>query len=292
MHISRTGVLIIFAWVRLTAQAPDRYSQLDPAPYDPAKDVDMTLFVSHWKASPPREEHGSLVVRDLLTRREGTLLRPARPGAVLTQFSELARASLYPNSSTRREALADEQKVFYVESGRGKVTAGGTTADLGPGVAVLIPARLEFSLANAGNETLNMYVIGERVPSDFKQRSDMLVRDESRIPIQTTKSHWVNINRFLFTQKDGFAVLSAMAAVYLDACTIAQPHATTPLGTDVLWIAMAGDIHTLLGKRLFKLEPGSAFKNPGDGKTYHANINTSENQIKLIWARAVSYKGD
>jgi hypothetical protein len=120
----------------------------------------------------------------------------------------------------------------------------------------------------------------------------MLVRDERQIPISTTKSHWANINRHLFHQKDGFAMLSAMAVVYLDACTMAQPHASRPLGTDVLWIAVQGDIHTLLGKRLFRLEPGSAFKNPSDGKVYHANINTSDEQIKLIWTRAVSYKGN
>jgi mannose-6-phosphate isomerase-like protein (cupin superfamily) len=291
MPIGRIVVFLVSACALLMAQAPAPYSQLDPAPYDPAKDVDMTLFLSHWKNSPPRQEHGSLVVRDLFTRHEGDLLRPARPGAVLTQFSEFARAFLYPNSSTRPEALAGEQKVFYVESGRGKATAGGKTAELHPGVAVFIPAGLEFTLTNIHDETLKMYVIGERVPAGFQPRTAMMVRDESQIPIQNTTGHWVNIARPLFNNKDGFAVLSAMAVVYLDACTMAQPHASRPLGTDVLWIAVAGDIHTLLGKRLFKLEPGSAFKNPGDGKAYHANINTSEEQIKLIWTRAVAYKG-
>jgi mannose-6-phosphate isomerase-like protein (cupin superfamily) len=285
-------IIGVFACAVLAAQAPAPYSQLDPAPYDPAKDVDMRLFLAHWKDSPPRKEHGSLVVRDLFTRQEGDLLRPARPGAVLTQFSEFARAFLYPNSATTPEALASEQKVFYVESGRGTVSAGGKTAELRAGVAVFIPARLEFSLANTGEEALRMYVVAEPVPAGFQPRADMIVRDERQIPIQTTTGHWVNIGRPLFNAKDGFAVLSAMSTVYLDARTMAQPHASRPLGTDVLWIAVAGEIHTLLGKRLFKLEPGSAFKNPGDGKAYHANINTSEEQIKLIWTRAVSYKGN
>lgn len=288
----RIALLFVFTCGLLPAQKPAPYSQLDPAAYDPEKDVDMTLFTSNWKNSTPRQEHGALVMRDLLTRREGSLLQPARPGAVLTQFSEFARAFLYPNTSTSPEAMPAEQKVFYVESGRGKVEAGGKTAELGPGVAFFIPARLEFSLHNTGKEALKMYVLAERIPPDFQPKTEMLVRDENRIPIQTTKSHWSNINKFLFNQKDGFAVLSGMSVVYLDPCTMAQPHTSTPLGTDVLWIAVSGNIHTLLGKRLFKLEPGTAFKNPGDGKTYHANINTSENQIKLIWARAVAYKGD
>jgi mannose-6-phosphate isomerase-like protein (cupin superfamily) len=288
----RALLILAFTSTLLSAQAPAPYSQLDPAPYDPAKDVDMTLFLSHWQNSPPREEHGSLVVRDIFTRQEGDLLRPVRPGAVLTQFSEFARAFLYPNSSTTPQALRDQQKIFYVEAGRGTVSAGGQTAELHAGVAVFIPARLEFSLANTGDETLEMYVVAEPTPAGFEPRPDMLVRDERQIPIDSTSSHWVNITRRLFSQKDGFAVLRGMAVVFLDPCTMAQPHASRPLGTDVLWIAVRGDIHTLLGKRLFQLKPGSAFKNPGDGMTYHANVNTSEEQIKLIWTRAVSYKGN
>jgi hypothetical protein len=185
MPIGRIVVFLVSACALLMAQAP--------APYDPAKDVDMTLFLSHWKNSPPRQEHGSLVVRDLFTGHEGDLLRPARPGTLLTQFSEFARAFLYTNSSTRPEGWV-----------RGAVRHGRR-----------LSGRLHHGPAS-------------RFQASGHRRS---------------------------------------------------------------LIAVAGDIHTLLGKRLFKLEPGSAFKNPGDGTAYHANINTSEEQIKLIWIRAVAYKG-
>lgn len=286
--MNRLLLIAISACTMLRAQAPAPYSQLDPKPYDPKMDVNMEMFISDWRESPPRTEHGSLVIRDLFSKREGDPLHPARRGAVLAQFSEFAHASLYARASTTPSTLRKEQKVFYVYSGRGTATAGGKTGELHSGVAVFIPANLEFTLGNTGDEALNMYVIAEAVPADFKPRADMLVRDENLTPFDAARSHWVNINRRLFSQKDGFAVLSAMSTVNLEPMTMAQPHASRPLGTDVLWISVRGDIVTLLGKRLFRMPPGTAFKNPGDGKAVHANINVSAEPFQLLWIRAVN----
>ena len=69
---------------------------------------------------------------------------------------------------------------------------------------------------------------------------------------------------------------------------MAQLHASRGLGTDVLWLGLEGDIWSLLGKKLYRLERGMAFKNPSDGKVYHGNINTTEHNIKLLWTRSIS----
>ena len=53
-------------------------------------------------------------------------------------------------------------------------------------------------------------------------------------------------------------------------------------GVEEIWIALKGDITLLLGKHLFKLPVGAAYKIPENGICAHANINASEKQIKLM----------
>lgn len=276
-------VLIAASTALLPAQKPEPYSQLDPKPYDPKTDVNMEMFVSNWRDSPPRTQFGSLAVRDIFTKCEGDPLRPVRKGAVLTQFSEYSQATLYPHASTETSVLAGEQRVFYVYSGRGTATSAGRTVELSDGVGLFIPAGVRFTLKNSGDEPLRMYVIGEAVPPGFTPRKDMLARDENTIPIGSMSGHWVNGTRRLFSKADGFSTLLNMGPVWLDPMTISQPHASLPPGTDVLWVALRGDIHTLLGKRLFGLPPGTAFKNPSDGKVVHASMNVSDEAVKLLW---------
>jgi len=69
---------------------------------------------------------------------------------------------------------------------------------------------------------------------------------------------------------------------------MAQPHAAYGAeNIDIIWYAVSDGIKTLLGKQLVDLRAGSGFANPGDGRFYHANVNTSETDpIHLIWLRA------
>ncbi|MFC1528963.1 hypothetical protein ACFL5B_03550 [Candidatus Latescibacterota bacterium] len=271
------------------AQEEWPYYQLDPKPYDPAVDVNTDMFMADWRDSQPRAEHGSLIVRDIFTRHKGEdPLKPNARGAVLNVFTEYAYATLVAMTSTTTSKLEREQKIFYFIGGKGIVSAGGETAEVYPYVAVFIPEGLEFTIRNSGEEPLVMIIIGEPTYKGFKPRKDMLVRDENALPIAGTTGHWVNINKSLFTGKDGFATLSGISPVWLDPHTMAQPHASRGLGTDVLWVALEGDIYTLFGKKLYHLRPGMAFKNPSDGKVYHANINVTGRQIKLLWARSIA----
>ena len=276
--------------VLVFAQERGQYYELDPKPYDPETEVDMDMFVASWKESMPRHVHGSIIVRDIFTECTGDPLRPHTKGAVLTYMKEFCHGTLYEGSVTTPSTLKGEQKIFYIYSGKGKITAGRKTADLYKGIAVLIPEGIEFTMTNTGNEHLNMYMYTEPTYDGFKPRKDMLVRDENKLPITGTTGHWVNINKSLFTRDDGLAIITGVSPVWLEPMTMAQPHASVPIGADVLWIALEGDINTLLGKKLYKLPPGTCFKNPGDGKVYHANINVTDEPIKLLWLRTVAPK--
>ena len=85
----------------------------------------------------------------------------------------------------------------------------------------------------------------------------------------------------MISQKNGMSQYSAFTEVKLDAMTIAQPHSHDK-GVEEVWIATDGNIELLIGKQLRKLPVGTAYRIPSTGKTAHANINTTDNMIKLI----------
>lgn len=123
---------------------------LDGNPYKPGVDADINLYIGNWMESMPQKTHGSLVERTILTR--GDPLKPPARGAVLKYINRFTHATLGANESTIPTVLKGEQEILYIYSGKGTVTANKKTADLYSGIAVLIPANLEFTLKNTGND--------------------------------------------------------------------------------------------------------------------------------------------
>ncbi len=111
--------------------------------YEPEREVldrRIDLFLSDWQGSMPRHEHGSLVLRDILTR--GDNFAPTEKGAVLRYGNFLAYGSLAPWNSTVPSRLERQQEVFYILGGQGEITAGGDTATLRKDIVVFMPANL------------------------------------------------------------------------------------------------------------------------------------------------------
>src|SRR5690348_4671351 len=126
------------------------------------QDRRIDLFISDWQGSMPRFEHGSLVLRDILVR--GDNFAPPQKSAVLRAANFLAFGRLAPGARTTPSRLEAQQEVYYVLGGEGEITAGGDTAKLHKGIAVLMPAGLEFVMKATGDEPLTMYVINEPTP--------------------------------------------------------------------------------------------------------------------------------
>ena len=72
--LSLCFVLLFAGSAPVSTQEPDYY-QLDPKPYDPDVDVNMDMFISHWKESMPHHIHGSIIARDIFTQCKGDPLR-------------------------------------------------------------------------------------------------------------------------------------------------------------------------------------------------------------------------
>lgn len=270
-------------------QEKDKFYEIDGRAYNPEVDVNTDMFIDSWKFNRPRTEHGAIRVHDIFTENTSAdPLKPEKKGAVLNVFSEYAWGVLEPGLSTTRETLKGEQKIFYFTGGEGEITGGSETVQFNGYTGVLIPDGLSFQIRNIGTESLSMLIVGEKTYKGFKPRKDMLVVKEGEIPLSGSYSHWNNINKPIFDINSGMARLTGLNAVWLSPYTMGQLHASRGLGTDVLWLALEGDIWSVLGKKLYRLERGMAFKNPSDGKVYEGNINTTGHTIKLLSIRSIS----
>ena len=272
--------ILLMAVTVAFAQEPNPYRMLDPRPYDPAVDPNIDMFIGSWEESMPRHTHGSLVERDILT--QGSPVDPPTRGAVLEYVNRFVYATLEAGSSTTPTVLDGEQEIYYILSGKGTMTAGGKTANLYRGIAVLMPAQLEFTIRNTGDEPLTMYLIAEPYPEGFRLNKEMLVVDENTATVSSSTAHWAGIVKMLFATKDGLGTLEAILTCQFDAMTFFHPHSHV-VGTEEVWTTINGDTYALLGKQIRHQPPGTAYLIPVDGKTPHANFNVSDTMINMFY---------
>jgi len=253
---------------------------LDGSSYTPGKDPNINLYMNNWKNSTPRLTHGSLEERDILTK--GDPSNPPSKGAVLKYINRFAHGTLEAGASTAPVKLKNEQEIFYILSGRGNISADKTKTDLYSGITILMPANLEFTMKNTGDESLTMYLINEPIPQGFRPNKEMLVIDENTIPIASTNGHWCHITKSLFSTQSGLGTLEYITTCSFDPMTIGHPHSHVE-GCEEVWTAIKGESIAWIGKQIRIQPPGTGYMIPPDGNTPHSNINLSNERIKLFY---------
>ena len=276
----RNKISKVFLILMFTLSTVSLAQNLDGKPYTPGVDSDIDMFMKNWRESMPQKTHGSLVERDILTK--GDPLNPPSKGAVLKYINRFTHATICPYESTSPTTLQGEQEIFFVYGGKGTITAGKDTADLYSGIAVLMPADLEFTMTNTGDEPLTMYLINEPVPDGFRPNEKMLVRDENTIPIGSTRGHWCHIVKGIFSTQSGLGTLESVITVSFDPMTIGHPHSHIE-GCEEVWTEVKGTSIVFIGKQIRWQTPGTAYMIPPDGNTPHSNINTSDEQVKMLY---------
>ena len=248
-------------------------------------------FIGYWQDSAPRYEHGSLVLRDILTK--GNNLNPPQPGAVLEAANFLAYGRLQPHDSTTPEKLEGQQEVYYIQGGEGEITAGGKTAQLRKDIAVFMPEDLEFTMRDTGAQDLTMYVINEPTPPGFVHRADMLVKDETKEPprvpmfpsrytLPGASGHWAHVVYDLFSRSDGLATIGDVITVDINPMRIGEPH-PHHIGQEEIWCAIDGSSLAFLGAQLRIQPPGTAYMIRPDETMTHSNINVGDKPVKFLW---------
>ncbi|MBA7576433.1 hypothetical protein ES708_18274 [subsurface metagenome] len=235
------------------------FSRLAPEPFNPEKDAAIDMYMRNWRESMPTYSHGSLIERDILTR--GNANNPETRGAVLTYAERFTYATLYTGAWTTPTTLDGTQEVLYILSGKGTIITENTTADLYPGIGVLVPGECEFTMKNTGDEPLTMYLLSEQYPEGFDCNDDILVVDENKRPLGTGNPHWVGCSKGLFNTGDGLATIKNTITVRFDPMTMFHPHSHRR-GTEEVWTTIYGDAHVLIGKQIRSQPPGTAYNIP------------------------------
>ena len=244
----------------------------------PDLDTDVLLYINHWRNSLPTEGHGGFIERDILT--PGDPLHPAKKGAVLKFIKAYKRVALEPRCSTQSFRSDKEQVFLCVFSGEGRVEAGGKTAEIEPGMAVVLPAGLAYRFFNPGQDDLELIMVVEEIPAGFVPNERISVGDY-RTTLPSVGMHWAHIGRgFTWDTPPKFANPMGFAAVSIDKFDIAQPHVHGP-GCEEIWCQLQGTSLLLFGNRLLKQEPGEAFLVPPNKKVPHSSINPSDGP--MLW---------
>jgi len=277
-------VLVVSARGQQKAAAEAGPSYREDAPSNrrrPDADVDVSFYINHWRSSPPREGHGGLIERDILTR--GDPFHPLKKGAVLRFLTAYRRAELPPHAVTRSFADPREQVFLFVLSGQGRIEADGRTVDLEEGMAVVIPAGLSTRLSNPSGRSLELFLAAEETPAGFIPERELSVgRYRDSLPL--VGAHWAHIARpFIYDHEPKFANPMGFVVVSMDAFDIAQPH-THPAAAEEIWLQVKGTSLLLLGNRLLRQEAGEAFLVPPTNTVPHSSINPDgEPQLWLFF---------
>lgn len=278
--------------------------------YAPARDPEdrrIDVFLGDWHESMPRSTHGSLVIRDILTK--GDNFAPPFRAAFLQYANTLSYATLAAGGSTKPATLIEQQEVYYITSGTGKVTAGQVTEPIHKDVAIFIPANLEFVMQNTGDTPMHMYIINEPTPPEFKPIGKMRVVDERTAHVRTpggvatyassigvtakasapdpyivpgASGHWAHVVRELFSSRDGLGSLSSVITVELPPLSLGEPHPHAP-GHEEIWLALEGNSLAMMGSELRMQRPGMAYMVRPDSTMVHSNINFGDQPVKFLF---------
>ena len=254
------------------AGAPER---VDPANTTNERgNIQIDQFFGDATNATAHLSHGGLLTRAML--RKGNPNVPGPAGAVLEYRTQLAKATLLPKSSTPLMSI-NNQFLFYVVSGEGRLEDGNYSWDLHHGITMLIPPDVKRRFVNTSDEPLEMVMT--EWPANAIARKDILVRDVTLLPFCEENAHWTNMSKCLFTQADGMT--GRVLLVMLMPMTMAAPHPHNPT-TEESWTKITpGNSLLLLGSELREMPQYSAFLAIPDGKTWHAQVNPSKTQVEM-----------
>ena len=107
------------------------------------------------------------VTKDGAVIRE--LMHPARHG---NRAQSLAEATVAPGMKTALHRHRTTEEIYQVTHGRGSMTLGRETFDVGPGDTVCIPPGTPHCIENTGRETL--YIVCACAPAYSDTDTDLL----------------------------------------------------------------------------------------------------------------------
>ena len=260
-----------------------KYGTLERNP-PTAEDSNPDMYISSYKERYFKTVH-SFLERDMLMKNNTPGKRPVERGNVLNYIDRFTYATIVGHQKTAPITLKDTQEVYYIISGNGTITSGGRTYDLYPGACVLAPAGVEFVIENPNDDVITMYLVSEKITAGFVPRKSIIVKDEQSVLARNrlvNPGHWTYETRFLFQREEGLSQLQNVAMVVIPPNSFGQPHSHNEL-TEEVWSTIDSGLMFMLGKNVRTIPEGYCYMVPPDGKSFHANINTTGKPIRTFY---------
>ncbi|HAK55039.1 MAG: cupin domain-containing protein [SAR202 cluster bacterium] len=273
----RLAVILLTVTSSLTLSAQQADKRPIPPPSNDTVGIDIDRFIGNPFQSLTRVIHEVMLSRSIL--RHGDPHVPGDPGAVLEYRKDFALVWLMASNRTPLTELEDQQ-IFYVVRGEGRLDTDRDYWDLKPGIAVLIPPKARHRFSNDGNESLEMLRLVWENPPGVIPRSDILVRDVNALPFAEQNAHWSYMAKNLFHPNDGLHPNEKILIVYLPPMSIGSPHAHVPHWEEVWTTLPPGEGSYLqLGSETREWGAYSGYLVPPNARTVHSSMNMSKDKM-------------
>ena len=244
----------------------------------PGEDVNVDLYKHHWRDSHIHTGHGGFIEQEVLF--PGDPLNPLKPGAVLKYIKAYNHGILNERCSTQPYVHEKEQVFFFVIKGNGSVEANGRKTDISDGSGVFIPAGIEYRFFNNTDMPIEVLIIVEEIPDDFKPMKEIVVGNyHNSVPV--IGWHWSHIDRQI-VKGARFANPISMCVTTINGLDIAQPHVVHE-GAECVWYMLKGDSLLMFGNVLRQHREGEAFLIPPNGKVPTSTINHTTEPMRLLY---------
>ncbi len=245
----------------------------------PGIDLDVHPYLCTWKDSPVAIGHGGFAEQAIFT--PGDPVDPPRKGALLKYLRAYNHGFLYGGETTETVKHDNEQVIFFVMNGYGRVEAGDKSAEIGEGSGVFIPAGLTYRFAATSGVALEVIIIVEGTPPGFKPAREMVVKNYH--DSQKGFCCWAYTIQSLFSRNDGLAEPMGISVVTVENYGMGSPHFHVE-GCEEIWLKIRGEQSPcMLGKSLLRQNIGDAFLPPPNGLVPHAVINPTERPMSWLY---------
>ena len=284
----RRSVKVMLLAAAFGALAAGASAQAPAVPREPPSNLETGVaidrFIGDASRAPSTVTLDTMLTQRILTAGDPQL--PGAPGAVLLYRKEIALNTLQAGETTSLGTSRD-QMVFYVQEGEGRLDDGRSFWPIKPGVFILAPPGVGHRFAALGDTPLKMISIQIPVEPRATPKTEMIVRDVTKMALTERNVHWSNMAKYVFVgERDGLFPSDRVYMVYMAPMTIAGPHAHTP-GQEEVWIKMTdGKSIMQLGSEIRPWPKNAGFLAPPNGQTVHAAYNLDDHlQAWLYVAR-------
>lgn len=122
------------------------------------------MKIRNWRDVKPTIAHGAGIDYRLLsmqTKTSGDIPAEVEPEfRCLKEITYVSMARLEPGKAYEAHSHSDHEEVYYIISGRGRMTIDKEDARFKDGDVIYIPVNMMHSIANDGDETVEFLAFG------------------------------------------------------------------------------------------------------------------------------------